>query len=88
MLCVCAAGGTNYQCDDLVEYDLDNEDEDWLEHFNRHADEARARQNGNHPQAGSKRQGSEPPGSDHRLEVCKTHECMFACVSGPWRCSA
>jgi len=31
-------GGVAYRDDDLVEYDLDNDDEDWLEAFNRHQD--------------------------------------------------
>lgn len=31
-------GGTAYKDDDFVEYDLDNEDEDWLEVFNRKQD--------------------------------------------------
>jgi hypothetical protein len=32
---VCCAGGSNFAVPDYVEYDLDNEDEDWLQAFNR-----------------------------------------------------
>jgi hypothetical protein len=53
-------GGTNYGADDVVEYDLDNDDEDWLEALNRR----QVKQGGSIPALGNRigREGREDDG--------------------------